>query len=81
MSGHRHILLGNIHDIRVPVPGTSASEFEAKETGNKKKGEDKNINWNLQVLQHPAIINIFIKSQSYQDVYSPHHSYIFVNGT
>lgn len=40
---------GNIHDIRVPVPGTSASEFEVKDTGKKKKGEDKNINWNLQV--------------------------------
>ena len=52
MSGHFCLLLGNIHDIRVPVPGTSASEFEAKDTGNKKKGEDKNINWNLQVLQH-----------------------------
>ena len=40
---------GNIHDIRVPVPGTSASEFEVNDTGKKKKGEDKNINWNLQV--------------------------------
>ena len=40
---------GNIHDIRVPVPGTSASEFEVKDTRKKKKGEDKNINWNLQV--------------------------------
>ena len=49
-STHFYLLLGNIHDIRVPVPGTSASEFEAKETGRKKKGEDKNINWNLQVL-------------------------------
>lgn len=41
---------GNIHDIRVPVPGTSAGEFEVRETGKRKKGEDKNINWNLQVL-------------------------------
>ena len=40
---------GNIHDIRVPVPGTSAREFEETETGKKKKGEDKSINWNLQV--------------------------------
>lgn len=42
---------GNIHDVRVPVPGTSASDFEVKETGRKKKGDDKNVNWNLQVLQ------------------------------
>ena len=41
---------GNIHDIRVPVPGTSASDFEVKETGKKQKSEDKNVNWNLQVL-------------------------------
>ena len=40
---------GNIHDITVPVPGTSAGAFEVKETGKKTKGDDKNINWNLQV--------------------------------
>lgn len=40
---------GNIHDIRVPLPGTSATDFQVKETGRKKKGDDKNINWNLQV--------------------------------
>lgn len=40
---------GNIHDIRVPLPGTSATDFQVKETGKKKKGDDKNINWNLQV--------------------------------
>ncbi|XP_078366320.1 zinc finger CCCH-type with G patch domain-containing protein-like [Oculina patagonica] len=42
---------GNIHDIRVPVPGTSATDFELKETGKKKKGEDKNVNWNLQLFK------------------------------
>ena len=40
---------GNIHDIRVPVPGTSASDFEVKDTGKKKKGDNENVNWNLQV--------------------------------
>ncbi|KAJ7334369.1 hypothetical protein OS493_014680 [Desmophyllum pertusum] len=43
---------GNIHDIsRVPVPGTSASDFEVKEIGKKKKGDDKNINWNIQLFK------------------------------
>lgn len=37
--------------MRVPIPGTSASEFEQKETGKKKKDEGKNINWNLQVCK------------------------------
>ena len=32
------------------MPGTSASDFEVKEIGKKKKGDDKNINWNIQVL-------------------------------
>jgi len=44
------IFPGNIHDIRVPLPGTSATDFQVKDTGRKKKGDhDKNINWNLQV--------------------------------
>jgi len=45
------IFPGNIHDIRLPLPGTNATDFQVKETGRKKKGNhhDKNINWNLQV--------------------------------
>lgn len=42
---------GNIHDIRVPLPRTSATDFQVKETGRKKKGDDKNINWNLQLFK------------------------------
>ena len=46
---------GNIHDITVPVPGTSGGDFEVKETGKKTKGVDKNINWNLQVWSADVI--------------------------
>ena len=47
------LFLGNIQDIRVPVAGTSASDFEVKESDKKKKG-GKNINWNLQVNSQEA---------------------------
>ena len=47
------LFLGNIQDIRVPVAGTSASDFEVKESDKKKKG-GKNINWNLQVNSRGA---------------------------
>ena len=47
------LFVGNIQDIRVPVAGTSASDFEVKESDKKKKG-GKNINWNLQVNSQEA---------------------------
>ena len=47
------LFVGNIQDIRVPVAGTSASDFEVKESDKKKKG-GKNINWNLQVNAQEA---------------------------
>ncbi|XP_068695320.1 zinc finger CCCH-type with G patch domain-containing protein-like [Montipora foliosa] len=56
--GHKR---GNIHDIRVPVPGTSAREFEETETGKKKKGEDKSINWNLQLFKTQEEISVVKK--------------------
>lgn len=47
MGNGLFFFLGNIYDIRVFVFGISVSEFEVKDIGKKKKGEDKNINWNL----------------------------------
>ena len=41
---------GKIHDIRVPLPGTSANSCDVPgKTKKKMDKEDTNTNWNLQV--------------------------------
>lgn len=63
---------GNIQDIRVPVAGTSASDFEVKESDKKKKG-GKNINWNLQLFKtHEEISSVEKKLKKEEMALSRH---------
>lgn len=65
---------GNIHDIRVPVPGTSASDFEVKDTGKKKKGDNENVNWNLQLFKiHEDISAVEKQLKKEEMALSRHH--------
>jgi len=64
---------GNIHDIRVPVPGTSASDFEVKETDKKQKSEDKNVNWNLQLFKTQEEISAVTKQLKKEEMALSRH--------